>query len=293
MDLFDIMQQAGGGKAFQTMASQYGLQPDQVQSAMEAFMPAFATGLQRNTADPMGFLKFMQAISTGQHANYYDDPQSALSGLGIEEGNAILGHLFGSKDVSRAVAGQVNAATGISQSILKQMLPAIASMVLGGLFKQSRGGGNPILETILEQFTGGGASRQGAEPPAKGPLDRYEDEEVERESREASPAPGGFGDNPFGRMMEDMIGGGANDTSTGGAGGSQNPWGRMMEEMLGGGAKAGQERPQKPAAAPEMPRSGKDIFGDMLEPGRRMGEDYQKNMESIFDQFLRGMDRQR
>jgi hypothetical protein len=258
MDLFDIMQQAGGGKAFQAMASQYGLQPDQVQSAMEAFMPAFSTGLQRNTADPMGFLKFMQAISTGQHANYFDNPQSALSGLGIDEGNAILGHLFGSKDVSRAVASQVNAATGISQSILKQMLPAIASMVLGGLFKQSRGGGNPILETILEQMTGGRA-----EPPAKGPLDRYEDEEA---------------------MMEEMMGGG-------GAGGGQNPWGRMMEEMLGGGARTEQELPQKPAAAPQTPRSGKDIFGDMLEPGRRMGEDYQKNMESIFDQFLRGMDR--
>jgi hypothetical protein len=284
MDLFDIMQQAGGGRAFQAMASQYGLQPDQVQSAMEAFMPAFSTGLQRNTADPMGFLKFMQAISTGQHANYYDDPQSALSGFGIDEGNAILGHLFGSKDVSRAVASQVSAATGIGQSILKQMLPVIASMVLGGLFKQSRGGGNPILETILEQMTGGGASQQGAEPPARGPLDRYEDEEAEREreSRKSSPSPGGFGDNPFGRMMEDMMGGGA---------AGANPWGRMMEEMLGGGAGDGQDRPKKPAATPKTPRSGKDIFGDMLEPGRRMGEAYQKNMESIFDQFLRGMDR--
>ncbi|MDH3196594.1 MAG: DUF937 domain-containing protein [Hyphomicrobiales bacterium] len=280
MDLFDIMQQAGGGKAFEAMAGQYGLQPDQVQSAMEAFMPAFATGLQRNTADPTGFLKFMQAISTGRHANYYDNPQSALSGLGIEEGNAILGHLFGSKDVSRAVADQVNAATGIGQSILKQMLPVIASMVLGGLFKQSRGGANPILETIIEQMTGGGA-------PAKGPLDRYEDEEAERESREASPAPGGFGDNPFGKMMEDMLGGGAVGS---------NPWGRMMEEMMGS-PKAGQERSQKPAATPQTPQSGpqsgKDIFGDMLEPGRRMGEAYQKNMESIFDQFLRGMDQQR
>ena len=230
-------------------------------------MPAFSTGLQRNTSDPMGFLKFMQAISTGQHANYYDNPQSALSGFGIDEGNAILGHLFGSKDVSRAVASQVSAATGIGQSILKQMLPVIASMVLGGLFKQSRGGGNPILETIIEQMTGGGA-------PAKGPLDRYEEEEAERERR----------DNPFGRMMEEMLGGG---------GGAHNPWERMMEGMLGGGAGAGQERPEKPAAAPQTPRSGKDIFGDMLEPGRRMGEAYQKNMESIFDQFLRGMDRAR
>ncbi len=256
MDLFDIMRAGGGGKAFQAMASQYGLQPDQVESAMEAFMPAFSTGLQRNTADPMGLLKFMQAISTGQHGNYYDDPQSAMSGLGIDEGNAILGHLFGSKDVSRAVAGQVNAATGIGQSILKQMLPTIASMMLGGLFKQSRGGGNPILETIVEQFTGGGASRQGS--PAKGPLDRYEEEQAEREKHEASP--GGFGDNPFGQMMEQML----------------------------GGASGKPRAPQTPQSGPQ---SGKDIFGDMMQPGRRMGEAYQKNMESIFDQFLSGMDR--
>ncbi len=254
MDLFDIMREAGGGKAFQAMASQYGLQPDQVQSAMEAFMPAFSTGLQRNTADPMGFLKFMQAISTGQHGNYYDDPQSAMSGFGIDEGNAILGHLFGSKDVSRAVAGQVSATTGIGQSILKQMLPTIASMMLGGLFRQSRGGGgNPMLESILEQFTG--TSRPGA---AKGPLDRYEEEQAEREKQEASS--GGFGDNPFGQIMEQMLGG---------ASGKPRP-------------------PQTPQSGPQ---SGKDIFGDMLEPGRRMGEAYQKNMESIFDQFLGGMDR--
>ena len=282
MDLFDIMCEAGGGKAFQEMASRYGLQADEVQSAMEAFMPAFATGLQRNTADPMGFLKFMQAISTGQHGKYYDDPQTAWSGLGIEEGNAILGHLFGSKDVSRAVASQVSAATGIGQSILKQMLPVIASMVLGGLFKQSRSGGNPILETILEQMTGGGAARQDAEPPARGPLDRYEDEHAERENREAPPAPGGFGDNPFGRMMEEMMGGGS-------AGG--NSWGRMMEQMMGGGATG--ERTAAPQTPQSGPQSGKDIFGDMLEPGRRMGEAYSKNMESIFDQFLSGMDGKR
>ncbi len=268
MDLFDIMRQAGGGNAFQAMASQYGLQPDQVQRAMEAFMPAFSTGLQRNTADPLGFLKFMQAIATGRHADYYDNPQAALSDTGIDEGNAILGHLFGSKDVSRAVAAQVDAATGIGQSILKQMLPVVASMMLGGLFKQSRSGANPMLEAILDQMAGGGQAAR-AEAPAKGPLDRYEDEQAEREWRE----------NPFGKMMEEML-----------SAGGRNPWGRMMEEVLGG---AGQERRQDRTAPSETPQSGKDIFGDLLEPGRRMGEAYQKNMEALFDQFLRGMDRAR
>ena len=55
----------------------------------------------------------------------------------MAEGNGILGHLFGSKDLSRAVASQAAQATGIGQQVLQQMLPVIASMIMGGLFKQS------------------------------------------------------------------------------------------------------------------------------------------------------------
>jgi hypothetical protein len=93
-----------------------------------------------------------------QHAERRCTPQ------GVADGNGILGHLFGSKEVSRAVAKQAEAATGIGQEILKQMLPVIASTLMGGLFKQSTGqmqgtvhraAANPIGDLISEMMRQG------------------------------------------------------------------------------------------------------------------------------------------
>jgi hypothetical protein len=62
--------------------------------------------------------------------------------------------------------------------------------------------------------------------------------------------------------------------------------------MLGGGrqpsAPQGQEAPN--AGEPAKDPYG-DIFGKMFETGRQQRDDYQDGMESIFDQFKKGMDR--
>jgi len=240
MNLFEMISQAQGGNPLNALARQYGLSDDQVQNAVQAMMPAFATGLKRNVEAPQGMADFLRALSGGGHAGYLEDPGRALSGGGIADGNAILGHLFGSKDVSRAVAAQAEAATGVGESVLKQMLPAIAAMVMGGLSKQSHSGSGNILGDIMEQFTGAGG------PPERrsedGPLDRYESEQRD--------------DNPFGQFFEQMMGAGA---TSGGSGA----------------------------------RTGAEIFGEMFEPGRQMGEAYQKNMEHIFDRYLSGMEKRR
>ena len=36
-----------------------------------------------------------------------------------------------------------------------------------------------------------------------------------------------------------------------------------------------------------------DLFGNMFEAGARQRDEYQKSMESIFEQFTKGMQRQR
>jgi hypothetical protein len=48
-----------------------------------------------------------------------------------------LGHILGSKDVSRQVARSAAARTGIGEDILKKMLPVVAAMVMGSLSKQT------------------------------------------------------------------------------------------------------------------------------------------------------------
>ena len=53
-----------------------------------------------------------------------------------DDGNRILGHLFGSKDVSRNVAAQAAAETGIDAGLIKKALPLVAGLAMGALSKR-------------------------------------------------------------------------------------------------------------------------------------------------------------
>jgi hypothetical protein len=310
--LFDMLSGAQGGNGIDLIARQFNLSRQQAELAVEALLPAFSQGLRRNASDPAGLGAFLQAMSTGQHARYADDASNAFRPGGIDEGNGILGHLFGSKDVSRAVAAQAAQATGLGQDMLKQMLPALASMIMGGLFSQATGQGqraqaaassNPLGQ-ILEQMMGGGraapAPRQQAPQPGTSPFD-----------------------NPLGQILEGMFGGGGASPSQRPAPrapqspAGDNPLGRIFEEMMRGGQPAGhspsrheadeEKQSAKPKAAsrqrsepaPKTNPSGRartpydELFGEMFETGRKTQDDYQRGMESIFDQYLKGMDRRR
>ncbi|RWK56192.1 DUF937 domain-containing protein [Mesorhizobium sp.] len=289
--LFDILAQAQNGNGMQALAQQFGLSQQQAQSAVEALLPAFSQGLKRSTSDPYGLGAFMTAMASGQHAKYFEDASRAFSPQGVDEGNGILGHLFGSKDLSRAVASQAAQASGVSQQILQQMLPVVASMMMGGLFKQTTnqmqaaggfgGGSNPLGE-IIEQMM----RQAGAQAPQQRP----------------APQPGPM-DNPFGKMLQDMFGGAQQPQGQPRQAPNpygDNPLGKVLQDMFGGGAQQSQpsqapqqrETPQpqtNPSGRPRNPFD--DLFGKMFEAGAKQRDDYQKGMESIFDQFKRGMDR--
>lgn len=330
--LFDMLTQAQNGNGMQALAQQYGLSMQQTQAAVAALLPAFSQGLQRNTADPYGLGAFMTAMASGQHAKYFEDATRAFSPQGVDEGNGILGHLFGSKDLSRAVASQAAQASGVSQQILQQMLPAIASMVMGGLFKQTTsqmqaaggfGGGNNPLGEIIEQMMrqGGGmpAPQQRQAPPPQNPMDNPLGKVLQdmfggsTPQPQSQPAPNPYGDNPLGKVLQDMFGGGspqpqgqAQPQQTQSPYGD-NPLGKIFEEMLRGGGgfgmPGGQPAPQpqapqqRQAPQPQTNPSGRprnpfdDLFGKMFETGAQQRDDYQKGVETIFDQFKRDMDR--
>ncbi|MCA0014714.1 DUF937 domain-containing protein [Mesorhizobium sp. B292B1B] len=334
--LFDMLAQAQNGNGMQALAQQYGLSMQQTQAAVAALLPAFSQGLQRNTADLYGLGAFMTAMASGQHAKYFEDATRAFSPQGVDEGNGILGHLFGSKDLSRAVASQAAQASGVSQQVLQQMLPALASMLMGGLFKQTTsqmqaaggfgGGGNNPLGEIIEQMMrqGGGVQapapqpRQAPQPqaPVDNPLGKVLQDMfgggTPQPQSQPQPPPDPYGDNPLGKVLQDMFGGGApqpqgrpQPQQTQSPYGD-SPLGKIFEEMLrqgGGGVSGGQPAPQPQARQqPQAPQpqtnpSGRprnpfdDLFGKMFETGAQQRDDYQKGMESIFDQFKRGMDR--
>jgi hypothetical protein len=153
MNLFEMMTQAQGGNAMQNMAQQFGLAPEQAQSAVEALLPALSMGLQKQTESVDGFQNLLQMFGNGQFSGFHDADGDGIPDNAATQGNDVLGQLFGSKDVSRAVADQASLMSGVSATILKQMLPVIASMVMGGMFKGAMNNG---LGGILGQAMQGG-----------------------------------------------------------------------------------------------------------------------------------------
>ena len=138
MNILESILAAQNGGATRQLEQQFGLSQDQVSSALSALVPALAAGFNRNMSRPQGLDALISALSGGQHQRYVDD-LSALGGADtVADGNGILGHIFGSKDVSRQVAARAASQTGLSESVLKSMLPIVAAMMMGSLSKQVR-----------------------------------------------------------------------------------------------------------------------------------------------------------
>lgn len=138
MNLIDLLGQAHGGNAMSNLGSQFGLDADQAEQAVRQLLPVISSGLKRNTRDQDGLSALVNALDQGDHEQYYNRFDSAAMPQMRAMGDGILGHILGSKDVSRAAADRASAGTGIGAAILKQMLPVIASMVMGALANRTK-----------------------------------------------------------------------------------------------------------------------------------------------------------
>ena len=159
VNLFDMLMQANNGAAIEHVSQQKGIQPDLAQSAIKALLPAIAGGLQRNVQQPGGLESLLGALQNGHHGQYLDQPETLGRSETIEDGNAILGHLLGSKETSRAVAARAAQKTGLGEGLLKQLLPVVAAMAMGSLSKQTK---EPNVASALAGMLGGSPQQGGS-----------------------------------------------------------------------------------------------------------------------------------
>jgi len=141
MDLLQAVLNAQGGGAVQQLGRTLGLGQDDTASAVRSLLPALAAGLKRNTTQPGGVESLMAALAGGNHQRYVQNPSTLASEETTQDGNGILGHLLGSKEVSRQVAARASEQTGIDAGVLKKMLPLLASLAMGALSQQTASAG--------------------------------------------------------------------------------------------------------------------------------------------------------
>ena len=130
MNLNDIIQAAQGGQGVANLATQFGLTPDQAQAAVQALTPAFSTALQKAASDPSGLSGIVGHLASGLHQVSFtgSDPAAAAT-----TGSAALNQIFGSSQIASQIAAHASSASGVDAQTIQKMMPAVASMMLGGL----------------------------------------------------------------------------------------------------------------------------------------------------------------
>lgn len=269
LPLFDMMLKAQNGAAMDAMAKQFNLAQEQAAQAMAALMPAFSSGLKRSTTNPYDFTALMNTMMSGTYAKYFEDLGRAFTPQGMADGNAVLEKLFGSKEVSRAIAAQAEQLTGVGQDVLKKMMPAMADTLMGGLFKQATGQIQPdsdfFASTPMGQMAKQWLDGLGLQPKA---------------STARTPDP--F-DNPFMqslRSLWDLDKSAAQPSAK--AEVDDNPFAAAARNMMG----AFGQLPTGKTAETATAKPYIDAFSTMFDSGLEVQKTYQKNMEAIFDSYL-------
>ncbi len=123
------------------LARQLGVGEDQARAAAGQLIPALTRGLKNNASTDTGLSSLVKALQGGNHHNYLDNPASLGQASTVQDGNSILGHIFGSKDVSRNIANYGANQAGLSSTLMKKALPIVASLVMSAMSKKLLGKG--------------------------------------------------------------------------------------------------------------------------------------------------------
>ena len=285
INMFELLRQAQGGAAFDNLARAYGVSPEQMRAAVAALTPAFAQGFQRQPQNDEAARRFAELLQTETYARAFEAQASAFDQAAASAGEEALGALFGSKEVSRAVAAQAAAASGVQAEIIRKVLPALASILFGGFAKAAQG-----------------SMGAGAASGLPGAFGAFWGEAMRAASGAAQQKPAGAAPgNPFEEWTRGFAPGGK-----AGGGGPQEAgammMGDMMAEMLkgmfgGAGARPSEEREktkEPPAGAGDEPRPAESApggFDELVATGRELSAQNARAMEQIFDAFFGAKER--
>lgn len=182
MQITDIISQMGG---LQAIAKELGINESQAGAGIEALAPAILGGFkkQSQSTGPEGLGGLLGQLGGGNLLDQVLAPQPTDP----SHGNAVLGQIFGSPEVSRAVADNAASQSGLDTSVLKKMLPLLAMVVTGLLAKQSSGEASQLapdagalpglggLGGMLGGLLGGQQASPGAAPGLLAMLDQNGD----------------------------------------------------------------------------------------------------------------------
>ncbi|MGH7540030.1 MAG: DUF937 domain-containing protein [Gemmatimonadota bacterium] len=124
------------GDALDPLANQLDADRSTTRNAVAVALPMILNGLARNASAPEGASSLRRALERDHDGALLDDAEGFLRSPDLEDGNGILGHVFG--DRRAAVERGVAKASGLDIGKVGQLLAMVAPLVLGALGRQQR-----------------------------------------------------------------------------------------------------------------------------------------------------------
>jgi hypothetical protein len=288
---------------------QFGLDDAQTRAAFEALAPVVAAGVRKSAQSPDGLQDILKRVVAGGYGDTLGNPDAVAFERAKPRGDDVLGQIFGTPDVSRGVAQQLSATSGIGAVILKKLLPIVASIVMGQISKRMGAGAGPSANTggagggfgdILKDILGGGMGQGGGQGGGGGigfPGGSLPDARVGQGGRpmnipqmpttpddyQSSPERNTTGRNPLEDMLNDIV-------NNGGGNGrvivKQIPPGQMgdiLRDIFGGQLPGGQQAP-----SPQGIERGRRAIEDVTGAGTPRGTAADDLLNSVERSLRRG-----
>jgi Bacterial protein of unknown function (DUF937) len=148
MQMHDALRYMQGGPAVSDLAAAFDVTPAAAEAVMQAVARELAWHLEKNTISRAGLADLVEALGSGHHVKYLDGGNVFRDQAACADGNAILGHILGSKERSRTVAARAARQAGLGQEVVRSMLPGLAAVTMGRLAGRANGGLVEVLGVV-------------------------------------------------------------------------------------------------------------------------------------------------
>lgn len=172
----DIAAMLASSGALSAAARELGIDEQTAAAGAAVLLPAILGGFKNQAQTSPAGVEGLGGLLAQMGGGGLLDAVVGVQPTPVDQGNAILGQIFGSRDVSRQVAGHASEQSGISSDTLKRLLPIVAMLVAGYLARQSAGQTEPatpagggmggVLGQVLGSVLGGGRATAPSPAPS-------------------------------------------------------------------------------------------------------------------------------
>lgn len=150
MTIDGSLQSPEGQRLISQVAQAFHIEDDKAGTAVRMLADELNARIQRSMLSRGGVAEVANLVTNPAAGQALSDPHGLASPPAVEAGNHILDVLIGNKHISRKIAGRTASRSNIDADAAEKLLPAVASLVIGELQRQSQ----PALQNLLRKAPG-------------------------------------------------------------------------------------------------------------------------------------------